>query len=537
MSLIFSLLGLAGGLGLFLFGMQLCSEGLQKLAARRLKQWVKVLTGNPLLAVAIGALTAIGLQSSSATSALVVGFVSANLMTLSQALGVLLGSALGASLTAQLIAFKITDLALLLIFCGAVLYIFGKRSRRRSLGQTVLGFGMLFYGMYMMTSAMTPIRDYPLVVQGLVKLESLPVLEFLVAMALTAVIQSSPAFLAMLISLATHGLVGPEAVVPFVLGAHLGGTVTGVISSFGTPGRDAKRAALANFGFKFLCGLVFLPLYRPLTAWLIGTDPEMGRVIANTHTFFSLVMAVSFLPFTKPIAELMRRIVPDRSSVPGEALFLDESLLELPELAVDQAQRQTEEMGRIVSEEMLGKMLPLLRLGNDELLDGVNRMELAVDELYKKISRYLTKLGNKSLSDELLERSMKTLYVANDLEHVGDIMIIVVKQAQKIKTEAIEFSEEGRSELQDMYLQVSEDFRSALKAFAMGDQALATKVVREHPRVLRLEKELRFSHFERMQGGNPKTAATSSIHLELVEALARVDNHALNIAHVVLGIV
>ena len=389
----------------------------------------------------------------------------------------------------------------------------------------------------MMSSAMTPIREYPIVIRMLVGLQSLPGLEFLVAMILSALIQSSPVFLALLMSLSAHHLVSPDAVIPFVLGAHLGGTVTGVISSFGTPGRDAKRAALANFGFKLACCVICLPLYRPLTTLLVGRTPDISRGIANTYTFFSIAMILCFLPFTKPIAELMRRLVPDLHSGPGEAQFLDESLLDLPELAVDQAQRQTEEMGRIVTEEMLGKMLPLLQLGHDELFDGVNRMELAIDELYKKISRYLTKLGNQSLSDELLERSMKTLYVANDLEHVGDIMITVVKQAQKIKTEAIEFSEEGQGELQDMYLQVSGDFRSALRAFATGDQALATKVVREHPRVLRLEKELRFSHFERMQGGNPKTVATSSVHLELVEALVRVDNHALNIAHVVLGIV
>jgi phosphate:Na+ symporter len=537
MSAVMTILGLAGGLGLFIYGMQLCSEGLQKLAAHRLKQFVKVLTNNPLVGLFVGILVTIGLQSSSATSALVVGFVSANLMTLSQALGVLLGSAIGASLTAQLIAFKITGLALLLIFFGALLYMFSKRTRQRSLGQTILGIGLLFYGMYVMTSAMAPVRDYPVVVQALVNLERFPVLEFLLAMAITAIIQSSPAFLALLMSLASHQLVGPQSIIPFVLGAHLGGTVTGILSCIGTPGRDSKRAAIANFFFKFINGLLFLPFYQPLTELLAITPADMNRQIANVHTLFSVGMAVVFLPFTNLVARVMKRYIPDRRLGLGEAIYLDESVLEFPELAVDQAERQTLEMGRIVSDEMIVRALPAIRYSNDEITDHIDRVELAIDELYKKISGFLTKLGNREISDELMQRSIAILYVANDLEHIGDIMSNVARHVRKISNEAIEFSEEGIAELQNMYEQVFEHFQLALKAFEKSDQNLATRVIKEHPRILKLEKELRYSHFDRMQGGNQKTMDTSSIHLDLIESMLRIDGHAVNIAQVVLGIV
>jgi phosphate:Na+ symporter len=531
------ILGLAGGLGLFIYGMQLCSEGLQKLAARRIKQMVKVLTNNPLMGLFVGILVTIGLQSSSATSALVVGFVSANLMALSQALGVLLGSAIGASLTAQLIAFKITGLALLLIFGGALLYIFSRRTRKRSLGQTILGIGLLFYGMYVMTSSMAPVRDFPVVVQTLVNLERYPVLEFLLALVLTAMIQSSPAFLALLMSLASHQLVGPQSVIPFVLGAHLGGTVTGMLSSIGTPGRDSKRAVIANFGFKLINGLVFLPFFQPLTQLLAITPADMSRQIANVHTLFSLVMALCFLPFTNLVARLMKRYIPDQHTGLGEAVYLDENVLEFPELAVDQAERQTLEMGRIVSDEMIARALPAIRYCNDEITDHIDRVELAIDELYKKISCYLTKLGNREVSDELMQRSIAILYVANDLEHIGDIMSNVARHVRKISNEAIEFSEEGITELENMYKQVFEHFQLALNAFEKSDQNLATRVIKEHPRILKLEKELRYSHFDRMQGGNPKTMDTSSIHLDLIESMLRIDGHAVNIAQVVLGIV
>jgi phosphate:Na+ symporter len=251
------LFGLAGGLGLFIYGMQLCFEGLQKVAAHRLKQWLKRVTKNPVLGAIIGAVITVALQSSSATSALVVGFVSTKMMTLAQALGVLLGSAVGSSLTAQLIAFKITDLALALLFSGSILYLFAKRSQRRNLGQSLLGFGLIFYGMFVMSAAMAPVKNYPVVVQLLSQLEQYPILEFLVAMVFTALIQSSSAVMALLMTLAAQHLIGPMAIIPFVLGTHLGGTITGILSSLGTPGLSAKRAAAANFIFKLINGLVF----------------------------------------------------------------------------------------------------------------------------------------------------------------------------------------------------------------------------------------------------------------------------------------
>ncbi len=538
MRAITALLGLAGGLGLFIFGVQICSEGLQKLAAHRLKQFIKAITHNPFLGLLAGILITVGLQGSGATSALVVGFINAGLMNLSQTLGVFLGSSIGTSITAQLISFKITGFALILLFSGAILYILSKKSRQRSLGRTILGIGLLFYGIHVMTSSMAPVREFPVVVQTLINLERYPIMEFGLALFITALIQSSPAFLALLMSLAAHRLVGPQAIVPFVLGAHLGGTITGVLSSIGTASRDAKRAAFANFVYKLINGLVFLPLYQPLTRLMVFTAPgDISREIANIHTFFSLVMAVGFLPFTKPVAGLMKRLIPDQRAGLAEAVYLDENLFEFPDLAVDQAQIQTLEMGRIVSEEMLAKALPALHFRNDEITDHIGRVEYAVDELYKKISRFLTKLGTGGLSDQLMQRSIEILYVANDLEHVGDIMSGMARQVQKISYEDMEFSQEGLEELDNMYKLVFEHFRLALQSFATMDQTMATHVIKEHPRILKLEKELRYSHFDRMQGGNQKTIATSSVHLDLIESMLRIDGHAVNIAQVVLGIV
>ncbi len=537
MSGLAALLGLAGGLGMFVFGMRTCSEGLQKMTARRLKGMVGALTSRPLLGMVLGAAVTLGLQSSSATAALVIGMVSASLMTLAQALGVMLGSSLGASLTAQLIVFRLVEMALALLFGGAVLYLFSKRSRTKNLGQTLLGIGLIFYGMNVMALAMEPIRGIPALARILAGLERFVLLEFLMGMALTALLQSSPAFLALLMTLASHQLIGMAAVIPYVLGAHLGGAVTGLLSGLGAPGIEAKRAALANFGFKLVNALVFLPFSHPLGQLILGGAPEISRGIANAHTFFSLAMAVGFLPLTRQVAAVMERLVPEPGAELGDARLLSADLLELPELAVDQAHRQTAEMGGIVSGLMLDYTLANLRYSSEDTYARLSRTERAVDSLYRKISGFLSELGNGRLSEALMQRTIQILYAANDLEHVGDILINVARIARKIEREELQFSEEGWEEIRDLHQQVSANFHRSLAAFELGDRELAIRVIKEHPRIVRAEKGYRYSHFERMQSGNPRTIATSSVHLDLIESLLRIDGHAVSIAHGVLGIV
>ncbi|HYH02178.1 MAG TPA: Na/Pi cotransporter family protein [Bacillota bacterium] len=531
------LTGLAGGVGLFVFGMQMCSEGLQKMATRRLKMLTKCLTCYPVLGLGIGALVTLALQSSSATSALVVGFISAGLITLAQALGVLLGSSVGASLTAQIIVFRTAALAPLLLFTGSGLYLFSKRLKRRNFGQAVLGFGLIFYGMSVMSTSMEPLQQNTFVTQMLIGLQDYPVLEFVVGTLITAIFQSSTAFMALLMTLATHQLIDVYSIIPFVLGAHLGGTLTGVLSSMGTPGLDSKRAAFANFGFKLINGLVFLPFYRPLTDLIRSSSADISREIANAHTLFSVVMALGFLPLVKWVAYAMERLVPEKHSTLGDASLLQEDLLKVPELAVDQAHRQTVEMGRILQEKMMQLVLPVLNLAHEETIETIKESEKAMDTLYKKISCYLAGLGNNRLPDDLMQRTIKILYTANDLEHIGDLVVSMTQIATKIEQEEVRFSEEGFAELTNMYQQIQKNFLLALQAFQMDDTELARQVIQEHPRILRLEKEFRYNHFDRMQSGNSRTMATSSAHLDLIESILRINGHSVNIAQGVLGIV
>lgn len=537
MKLLSILLGLAGGLGLFIFGMQMCSEGLQKIAARRIKHLLKGITKYPVFGLGIGAVVTLAIQSSSATSALVIGFVSAGLLNLSQALSVLLGSAVGASMTAQLIAFRTTNIAFFLLFTGSGLYIFSKRLKHRSLGQAILGFGLIFYGMIVMSSAVEPLRDNEMLSQILIRLEDFPLFEFFFGMLITAIFQSSAAFIALLMTLASHQLIGVYSIIPYILGAHLGGTITGVVSSFGITNIDSKRAAYANFGFKLINGLVFLPFYRPLTAMIFQSSPNLNREIANAHTLFSLIMAIGFLPLTPKVALMMKRFFQSKQPNLGEARFLQKSLLEVPELAIDQAQRQTVEMGRLIRELMLEKVLPLLKDSDDITIRGLKDTEKAIDALYQQISRFLAGLGNNLLSEELMERTIKILNVSNDLEHIGDVVINITQIAEKMDQQEVQFSEAGFEELATMYQLIHKFVCEALVAFETNDRELATRVIQEYPRTVRLEKVYRYNHFDRMQSGNPKTVETSAVHLDLIEGMLRINGYAVNIAQSVLGIV
>jgi len=252
---------------------------------------------------------------------------------------------------------------------------------------------------------------------------------------------------------------------------------------------------------------------------------------------FSLLMAFGFCSFSTPLAKLLKKLIPDKSVGLDDAILLDSSLLEIPELAVDRAWRQTLEMGKLVDGELLTRIFPITNCASDEMIERINEVEQAIDLLYKKISRYVTSLGNNSLSDELMQKSIQILYVANDLEHIGDIMISIEKNLRKIINEEMELSQEGLEELKHMCVQVHEHFKLVLKAFEMLDTKAATQIVKEYPKIQRLEKEMRYSHFDRMQCGNEKTKLSSAVHLDLVEALLRIEAHSVSIAQVVMGIV
>ncbi|MBW2250937.1 MAG: Na/Pi cotransporter family protein, partial [Deltaproteobacteria bacterium] len=353
----FLIIGLFGGLAFFLYGMEKMSEGMKKSAGNKMRSILGALTKNRVIGLVVGAFVTMVIQSSSATTVMLVSFVQADLMTFAQSLGVILGADIGTTITAQLIAFKLTDYALLMIAIGFSLRMFGKNDNLKNIGEVLLGFGILFYGMKLMSDAMSPLRTWPEFINIMKGLEN-PFLGLLIGAAFTALIQSSSAFSGIVIVLAQQGLITLEAGIPLVFGANIGTCITAGLASIGTS-REAKRVALAHVLFKVVGVLLFI-FWIPAFANIIHTiaakfGSDTARQIANAHTIFNVSLGLFFIPFTAIFAAFLLKILPEEEKIKGVipmTWHLDESMIETPEFAIDLARTEISRMANI-----LGRML------------------------------------------------------------------------------------------------------------------------------------------------------------------------------------
>jgi len=410
------LFGVAGGLGLFLFGMDMLSASLQRSAGRRLRAVLGTLTRNRVLGLAAGAFVTVLVQSSSATTVLLVSFVQAGLISFSQSLGVILGADIGTTVTAQLIAFQITHYALLLIGLGFGLRTLAKRSGLRHAGEVMLGAGLLFYGMHVMAESMSPLRDHPALPVVLRGLEH-PMAGILVGTLLTALIHSSAAFLGLTIVLAQQGLLSLEAGIPLIFGANIGTCVTAITASL-RAGRAAKRVALAHTLFKLLGVLLvvgwipaFAALVRSISPSAAPDAPAaalaevLPRQIANAHSIFNIGLALLFLPFTELCARALLRFLPDRAELRPESLrarHLEPSVLGTPALALSLAKVEILSLGQLVKH-MTEEIIDPLCGRRPEVLDTLDEEEHRVDALDEQITVYMLGIGRRNLSPEQTE--------------------------------------------------------------------------------------------------------------------------------------
>ncbi|HBR27899.1 MAG TPA: hypothetical protein DD789_00525 [Firmicutes bacterium] len=533
--------GLLGSLGLFLYGMQLTSESLQLATDYKLRNALGVLTKNRLIAVLFGFVVTVIFNSSTVTTIMLVGLVSASVMTVSQTIGVLLGAGVGTAITVQLLAFNLGDYALLLIGISAIIIVAsGKNTKLKHIGRALLGFSFLFYGMELMAETMYPLRSSVYFRDLLLSLEQQPILGVLVATVFTVIVQSSAATIGLLLSLATQGMITIEAAIPLVLGANIGTSCSAAfLSALGTTG-EAKQVGPINIIIKILGALLFVPFISLCSSVLKATSGSVARQIANIHTFYNVMLIIVFLPFSNQLARLGAKLLPPDQAADQtleSAKHLNDSFLEVPEIAVNQALLQTVEMGRIAREEMLIHLLSTFTAYEEELIDRIEQAESTLDALYQKICAYVSKISAATSSEDLTQRNVQILYIANDLEHIGDIIISGIDLARKFNRKGTDFSGEGLRELEIMYQKADTSLSWALQAFETSNKELATQVIKEHPKLLRFENQLRYNHFGRIRRGNEKTIATSAIHLDLIEYLLRIENHAINIAYVVLGMV
>ena len=551
--LVFSLFG---GLALFLFGMEQMSEGMKKTAGDKMRSILSTLTKNRLIGMTVGAFVTMVIQSSSATTVMLVSFVQAQLMTFVQSLGVILGADIGTTITAQLIAFKLTDYALLMIAVGFAIRMFSKKDTGKHIGEVIMGFGILFFGMKLMSDAMKPLRTFEPFIDLLQGLEN-PILGLLVGAVFTALIQSSSAFTGIIIVLSQQGLLTLDAGIPLIFGANLGTSVTAALASIGTT-REAKRVALAHTLFKvggILLFILWIPTFADIvrnispTSNAIGLDKlaaETPRQIANAHTIFNVSLAFIFLPFTVLFSKLILKILPEKEGEKGVVpvtWHLDDSVISTPAVAIGLAQTEITRMAKISKRMLNAIIVPFVTDEEKQdaiypklsLRDGIDMREEKIDFLEEKITEYLFCITREELSKKQATEVYAMMSIAKDMESIGDVvhrnLIPLIDKKYKLKKD---FTKKGKKEIEDYHLRVMKQMSRLELAFAEYDFTKAQRILKKEAKYRELEAGYRMAHLERVQKEKTKSTITHEIHMELMDMLKQIHVYLRSMAQSII---
>jgi phosphate:Na+ symporter len=520
------LLALFGGTALLLYGIRLSGDSMQRALGGRLRQMLTVMSRSRLNAVLSGALVTAILQSSAATTLMLIGFVSAGLMAFRQTLGVILGADIGTTLTVQLIAFRITDYALLLVGAGFLITFFARRSMPKDIGQAILGLGLVFLGLKLIVDGAAPLKANPLALELLQVATDTPIIAVLAAAVFSALVTSSAATIGLALALSSQALIGLPGAVAIVLGANIGTCATALASSIGATA-EAKRVAVAHIAFKVLGVALVFPFIGPFASMVAATTSDPARQVANAHTFFNLGISLAFLPFTPFAARLIEAMVPDdqREDTPFRTKYLDERALDQPSLALGQAHRESLRMAD-VAQAMLRDALAAFRSDNLAMIENIEKRDDQVDFLEREIKLFLARLGREAMGPELSRKEIGMISFIGNLENIGDIIDKnLMELARKKYYQGRRFSEAGWAEIQDFHALVSKNLESAIAAFAANDQALAQEVLDQRPLMRSRERELRESHLGRLRAGLAESLETSEIHLDILTNLKRISSH------------
>ncbi|MBI4247234.1 MAG: Na/Pi cotransporter family protein [Candidatus Rokubacteria bacterium] len=520
------LLALFGGMALLLYGIRLSGDSLQRAAGARLRHLLTGLARNRLLAVGSGAAVTAIIQSSSATTLMLIGFVSAGLMSFRQTLGVILGADVGTTVTVQLIAFKITDYAVLLVGLGFTVAVLARRRAVKDLGHAVLGFGLVFLGLQVILQGVEPLKTNPLARDLLAATGETPLVAVLAAAGFSALVTSSAATIGLTLALAHQGLIPLTGAVAIVLGANVGTCATALMASMGTTA-EAKRVAVAHIAFKLLGVAVVLPFIDPFSWLVTATADDPARQVANAHTLFNLGMSLAFLPFAPMAARAIEALVPDDQTAdnPFKVRYLDERALHQPSLALGQATREALRMADVV-QGMLRDVVPVFQRDDQELLEDVERRDDQVDFLEREIKLFLTRLGREAMGPDLSRKEIGLISVIGNLENIGDIIDKnLMELGRKKSYQGRRFSEPGWAEILEFHGLVSKNLETAIAAFAANDRGLAQQVLDQRPLTRQRERDLRESHLDRLRAGLAESLETSEIHLDVLTNLKRISSH------------
>jgi phosphate:Na+ symporter len=529
------LLKLLGGVSLLIYGIKIMGDALQDLAGDRMRRLIASLTSTPIKGVAVGAVVTVIIQSSSATTVMVVSFVHVGLMNLAEGFSVIMGANIGTTITAQLIAFNITKYSIIAAVAGAALSIAGKNDRQRQLGMGLVGFALLFVGMDMMQNAMSFLRGK----SGLfLMVNDHPAVGLLMGAVVTAAVQASSATVGLTMVMASQGLLDLNSAVAIILGDNIGTTITAVIAS-GGGNRAAKQAAAAHVMFNVLGALIMMTMLPWFSRLVALSSSDAARQVANAHSFFNIINTCVFLPFTEPYTKFIKKIVKDDSHgamlAEQGARFLDANLIEVsPAAAVDAVRKEMVRLGGIA----LGMLRDCYRLiveGETRLMSETLMTEKTIDQLTHEIVRYATELGQKVRSADLSLMLNSCISGVGDIERIGDHSENLVEMAQFLLDRKQKFSGKALMECREMFDLVIEAVEKSIRALENEDVSLAEEVLDLEPKVDQMERILRARHIERLNSG--KCSPDSGIvFIDILSNLERVGDHSRNIAYIVKDI-
>jgi phosphate:Na+ symporter len=550
--------GLMGGLGLFLFGMKIMSEGLQKVAGDRMRKILAALTNNRLIGTLVGlAVTAI-IQSSSATTVMVVGFVNAGLMSLVQSIGVILGANIGTTVTAQLIAFKITKYALPAIGIGAAFKLFARNRNWMYLGEILLGFGILFFGLSTMKVAFDPVKGSEEFRQFFTLVGDNHLLGVLIGAVMTVIVQSSSATIGITLALASSGLVSFEASVALILGENIGTTITANLAAIGT-NVAARRTALAHFLFNFIgvaYMLILMPYFLKVVTSItpgnpdfviqtqqqmatygaaLGDKPFIARHIANTHSLFNIINTLVFLPFVGILAKLATMLIPGlETEMEYHLKFIDNRVLNTPPIALGQARAETKRMAQI-SLEMLEETSLFLRDLDEKRISLLEKKEEMVDMLQKEITDFLVALSQKSITQETSRDIASMMHMVNDLERVGDHCENLWRLGLRRKNQKVIFSEIANVEIEELSGKTREFLSFILSAMDRRDTSVGPKAEVLEEAIDQLEGALKDNHISRLNTGEC-AVLPGLIYIDMLHNFEKIGDHTYNVSKALVGL-
>lgn len=541
--------GLLGGLAIFIYGMNMMSECLQKAAGGKMRSILALLTKNPVMGVLAGALTTAVLQSSSATTVMAIGFVSAGFMNLPQAISIIIGANIGTTMTAQIIAFKLSDYIYAIIFVGFIISFLVESEKVKNIGQTIFAFGLLFLGIETMGSVMKPLADSPVFTEMIARVSDVPILGVAVGTLMTLVVQSSSATVAVLQNFASQAgpdgvtsVIGLAGAIPILFGDNIGTTITAVLASIGQT-KDAKRTAVAHCVFNISGTFLFIWFVGPFAKLIQMISPKgpeievISRQIANTHTIFNCVMTLVWVPLIWLMGKIVMRIIPDGRKEQyslSEPLYLDEKLLGQPTAALQLVAKEVLHCSEIVRD-MIRQTREALKNEEKKEIEDVHCKLDAVKSLHARITQYLTDLfASGSLNEEQASQSAGIMYVLSDVNRMGILCGEVAGGIKEKMEKKYKYSKEAMKDLGKSLELIETMYSEVLEAIVSGKLEHAKELVKKREKVMELDISMRKAHMSRVSKGKCDASLTAPFN-SILYSIDRMGNSCVNIADTVQG--